>query len=428
MKRLGPDVWDDENEEPIRKISDQQIIEDEKLNELQRMVDEANRQFKTNVGDYTGRQQTSEDAWNRALAQEDMDYKRQYAEAMRNADREMENVPLMAEYNTTQRYLDKELGRDPVKRIIMNDRARLGSKVRDLIPEGGMTSSANMSRELDPYQKLIAQKQSLMQPKSTPNVSIQGEGFSEGTNETLRNAVLSTLLAGGAGVAGYGSYKAGSEFAEGFKRGFNRSNSSPIQTFKANEMLDYNPSNRINVDPSVIEAKTSTPLLTQSTPRNARDFSYLNPKAQPIVESPFYKQGIPDEILQNRLGVVPETKIPLQTKQQLPVDRVNPEQIKYNQLQESLKNSPTRGASFSGSPAEYSNVVGKPQLAKEMESKLAKDYFAKQILRGLAGGAKLMRSEVPAISMEEIDPGNEFQKQLDEKIRQIQLKRLGIID
>ena len=296
MKRLGPDVWDDENEEPIRKISDQQIIEDEKLNELQRMVDEANRQFKTNVGDYTGRQQTSEDAWNRALAQEDMDYKRQYAEAMRNADREMENVPLMAEYNTTQRYLDKELGRDPVKRIIMNDRARLGSKVRDLIPEGGMTSSANMSRELDPYQKLIAQKQSLMQPKSTPNVSIQGEGFSEGTNETLRNAVLSTLLAGGAGVAGYGSYKAGSEFAEGFKRGFNRSNSSPIQTFKANEMLDYNPSNRINVDPSVIEAKTSTPLLTQSTPRNARDFSYLNPKAQPIVESQYYKQGLPDII------------------------------------------------------------------------------------------------------------------------------------
>ena len=303
MKRLGPDVWDDENEEPIRKIGDQTLIEDEKLNELQRMVDEANRQFKTNVGDYTGRQLTSEDAWNRALAQEDMDYKRQYAEAMRNADREMENIPLMAEYNATQRYLDKELGRDPVKRVIMNDRARLGSKVRDLIPEGGMTSSANMSRELDPYQKLIAQKQSLMQPKSTPNVSIQGEGFSEGTNEALRNAVLSTLLAGGAGVAGYGSYKAGSEFAEGFKRGFNRSYESPIQTIKADELLDYNPSNRINVNPSVIEAKTSTPLLTQSTPRNARDFSYLNPKAQSIVESPYYKQGLPPVIENNPTNV-----------------------------------------------------------------------------------------------------------------------------
>lgn len=316
-----------------------------------------------------GRQPAAEEAWNRALAQEDMDYKRQYAEAMRNADREMENVPLMAEYNTTQRYLDKELGRDPVKRVVMNDRARLGSKVRDLMPEGGMTSSANMSRELDPYQKLIAQKQSLMQPKATPHTSIQTEGFSEGTNDALRNSILALT---GAGALGMGASAGKSQLA--------------------------------NIGDEINQ------VINPSVPRS------------------IYNQAIPPIIEQNRLGVVPETKIPLQTKQQLPVDRVNPEQIKYNQLQESLKNSPTRGASFSGSPAEYSNVVGKPQLAKEMESKLAKDYFAKQILRGLAGGAKLMRSEVPAISMEEIDPGNEFQKQLDEKIRQIQLKRLGIID
>ena len=46
MKRLGPDVWDDENEEPIRNIGDQTLIEDEKLNELQRMVDEGNARFK----------------------------------------------------------------------------------------------------------------------------------------------------------------------------------------------------------------------------------------------------------------------------------------------------------------------------------------------------------------------------------------------
>ena len=43
----------------------------------------------------TGREPAGEEAWNRALAQEDMDYKRQYTEAMKNADREMENIPLM---------------------------------------------------------------------------------------------------------------------------------------------------------------------------------------------------------------------------------------------------------------------------------------------------------------------------------------------
>jgi hypothetical protein len=53
MKRLGPDVWDDENEEPIRKIGDQTLIEDEKLNELQRMVDEGNARFKDDGSRYT---------------------------------------------------------------------------------------------------------------------------------------------------------------------------------------------------------------------------------------------------------------------------------------------------------------------------------------------------------------------------------------
>lgn len=230
MKRLGPDVWDDENEEPIRKIGDQTLIEDEKLNELQRMVDEGNARFKDDGSRYTLPDAETMGILNRLTKV--------------NPEPEVKNV-------------------ETIKKIAQQNRSVLRQKVADKfvnsIKQGMDDVDGNAAEDGYTPSKTYGSPE-------TAQSTISTDGFSDKTNNALRNSFLGLGAAGAA--VGLGK-------AYGFP-------------------------NYLGSAADRISDKGTIQLPMR---RNATDFQYLNSKAQPIVESPYYKQGLPPVIEDNPTNV-----------------------------------------------------------------------------------------------------------------------------
>jgi hypothetical protein len=218
----------------------------------------------------------------------DPEYMDQYKKAMLAADREMENPQLMAEYWANQRYLDKELGNtrpapiDTIRSISKQNRAPISTS----FPAGGQSPMGNMSKEVDaPMNDGIRYGMNDVEGNALEAGYNAQKGTSErsqptdGTN-ALSKAALTTMLAGGAGAAGYTAGK-----AYGFPDfiGSSADRMAPESLIKMNHQTpNVNiPKNRLGVTP--INKPSFNPTRTLETPSTLdNSIDYTRKEMSPI--------------------------------------------------------------------------------------------------------------------------------------------------
>lgn len=265
-------------------------------------------------------------------------------EAFRAVDREMENPQLMAEYWANQRYLDKELKPskiETIKKIATQDKPKLKEKVKDVY--GGMTSDVNQSRELDPFLTAIAPNQSYVQQdddgirKGMEDDEFNRQESGYATRNTLSKEALARLLSGNL-VSSFGDIPLEDEDARNMLLAGGSALGAGMALEKGLPALK-----KAFYSPSVDKA------------RSASDFQYMNPKAQPIVESPLYKQGLPDVIEQS----YPKLEM-MKDGRELIRDRVSP-------YQRNLELQPIEGRDLVRERvAPYQRNLDVPGLQQEM--------------------------------------------------------------